>query len=88
MQPMADLIAPLGGDARADVRSDRPPLMVGDRPETDGLFAQRLGCRFALVRSGVSSPEMHIDDDIVVDLDLADLAAVAARLAPTPDQGQ
>jgi ribonucleotide monophosphatase NagD (HAD superfamily) len=26
--------------------------MVGDRPETDGLFAERLGCRFALVRSG------------------------------------
>ena len=26
-------------------------MMVGDRPETDGRFAERLGCRFALVRS-------------------------------------
>lgn len=85
--PMADLIARLVATPETTF-DPSTTLMVGDRPETDGLFAQRLGCRFALVRSGVSSPEIHIDDDIVVDLDLADLAAVAARLAPTPDQGQ
>ncbi len=28
--------------------------MVGDRPETDGLFARRLGYRFALVLTGVT----------------------------------
>ena len=26
--------------------------MVGDRMDTDGMFAQQVGCRFALVRSG------------------------------------
>ena len=31
-------------------------LMVGDRPETDGLFAERLSCRFALVETGVTPP--------------------------------
>lgn len=30
-------------------------VMVGDRPSTDGLFARRLGARFALVLSGVTS---------------------------------
>jgi ribonucleotide monophosphatase NagD (HAD superfamily) len=28
--------------------------MVGDRPETDGLFAKVLGYRFALVLTGVT----------------------------------
>ena len=31
-------------------------LMVGDRPDTDGLFAVRLGCDFALVLSGIVAP--------------------------------
>ena len=86
-EPMADLIARLVSTPQTTF-DPSSTLMVGDRPETDGLFAQRLGCRFALVRSGVSQPETHIDDDIVVDLDLADLASVAAHLASTPDQGQ
>jgi HAD superfamily hydrolase (TIGR01450 family) len=55
-------------------------LMVGDRPETDGRFAALLGCRFALVRSGVSSTAAVIDQAISVDLDVADLAEVARRL--------
>jgi ribonucleotide monophosphatase NagD (HAD superfamily) len=29
--------------------------MIGDRPDTDGLFAQRLGCRYAQVWSGVTA---------------------------------
>ncbi|HYN32192.1 MAG TPA: HAD-IIA family hydrolase [Ilumatobacteraceae bacterium] len=86
-EPMADLIA------RLLSTPERPfdptcAVMVGDRAETDGLFAQRLGCRFALVRSGVSQPETRIDDDIAVDFDLADLASVAARIASTSDQGR
>jgi HAD superfamily hydrolase (TIGR01450 family) len=32
-------------------------FMVGDRPETDGRFAVGLGYRFALVMSGVTSPD-------------------------------
>lgn len=30
-------------------------VMVGDRPETDGLFARRMGYRFGLVLTGVTS---------------------------------
>jgi 4-nitrophenyl phosphatase len=55
-------------------------LMVGDRPETDGRFAALLGCRFALVRSGVSNAAVEIDEATTVDLDVADLAEVACRL--------
>jgi ribonucleotide monophosphatase NagD (HAD superfamily) len=29
--------------------------MVGDRPDTDGLFARQMGASFALVLSGVTS---------------------------------
>jgi 4-nitrophenyl phosphatase len=56
-------------------------LMVGDRPDTDGLFAQRLRCRFALVRSGVTRVGDRIVHAVAVDLDVADLRAVADRLA-------
>ncbi len=31
-------------------------VVVGDRPETDGLFAKRTGSRFGLVFSGVTQP--------------------------------
>lgn len=64
-QPMADLVL--------DVVDTRPGsvLMVGDRSETDGLFAERIGCAFALVETGVtaSGEGTHVD-----------LAAVAASL--------
>jgi HAD superfamily hydrolase (TIGR01450 family) len=62
-QPAADLtIARLGGR----------PLMVGDRPDTDGAFATTMGCDFGLVLSGVVSrgdlpvrPEpAHVADDL------------------------
>ena len=33
---------------------DPSVVMVGDQPRTDGLLAQRLGIRFALVDSGVT----------------------------------
>jgi 4-nitrophenyl phosphatase len=79
-QPMADLVGALLGD-RADSVATRA-LMVGDRLETDGLFARRLGCRFALVRTGVVAPDSTppSDSEVRVDLDVADLAAVARRL--------
>jgi HAD superfamily hydrolase (TIGR01450 family) len=47
-QPMADLVLELVG------ASPNSMLMVGDRPDTDGLFADRIGCAFALVESGVT----------------------------------
>jgi 4-nitrophenyl phosphatase len=31
-------------------------MMAGDRPDTDGLFAQLVGARFGLVLSGVTRP--------------------------------
>ncbi len=75
-QPMAAAIAALLG-------ADFDPgtmLMVGDRPETDGLMAQQLGCGFALVRTGVTQPGQIVDVDLPIAADLPDLAAVAAAI--------
>ena len=46
--PMADLLR---------LRVDDPEIMVGDRPSTDGRFAERVGIPFGLVLSGVTSAE-------------------------------
>ncbi len=72
-QPMADLVA-----AELGIAELPGAVMVGDRPSTDGRFARRLGCRFALVWSGVSAPADDLDPlpDLVGD----DLAAVARQL--------
>lgn len=43
--PMADLV---------HGRFGRPDVVVGDRAETDGAFAQRMGVPFALVLTGVT----------------------------------
>jgi 4-nitrophenyl phosphatase len=45
-EPMAALVAE---------RCGAIDVMVGDRPSTDGVFARRLGARFALVLSGVTT---------------------------------
>jgi 4-nitrophenyl phosphatase len=58
-------------------------LMVGDRPETDGLFAAELRCAFVLVRSGVVAPGQSVDPEIDVAVDLPDLAALSTALADT-----
>lgn len=50
-------------------------LMVGDRWSTDGMFAQALGCPFALVRSGVTPSSVAVTGAVA--LDRPDLAAVA-----------
>ena len=53
-------------------------VMVGDRPNTDGLLARELGARFGLVLSGVTKREelpVEPDPDLVAD----DLAAVVAE---------
>jgi 4-nitrophenyl phosphatase len=78
-QPLATLVKSMLAEGQDAVDPARV-LMVGDRPETDGRFAALLGCRFALVRSGVSSAAAEIDEATTVDLDVADLAEVARRL--------
>jgi HAD superfamily hydrolase (TIGR01450 family) len=72
-QPMATAIAALLG-ADFDAATT---VMVGDRPETDGLMAQRLGCAFALVRTGVTQPGQSVDANLAIAADVLDLAAVA-----------
>ena len=54
-------------------------VMVGDRPETDGLMAVKLGCRFALVRSGVTLAGESVEPGrgVNIDIDVDDLAALA-----------
>jgi len=54
-------------------------MVIGDRPDTDGGFASRLGARFALVLSGVTPPG-HGPVDPVPDLEAADLGELAAQL--------
>jgi 4-nitrophenyl phosphatase len=69
--PMGDLVrARCGPRFGADTA-----LMVGDRWLTDGLFADVLGCPFALVRSGVTAAGAEAGG--VADIDEVDLAAVA-----------
>jgi 4-nitrophenyl phosphatase len=69
--PMAELVRRAVGPG-----FDRDAtVMVGDRPSTDGLFAKVIGCRFALVRTGVTGPGAPLDTTPW--LDAADLAAVA-----------
>lgn len=72
-EPMAALVRAMVGNGAASAA-----VMVGDRPETDGLFARTLGCRYALVFSGVTAPGAAVSP--LPDLALADLAAVAAVL--------
>jgi HAD superfamily hydrolase (TIGR01450 family) len=50
-QPMATLVRTTIGESAA-----RNAVMVGDRPETDGLMATALGCRYAHVESGITPP--------------------------------
>ncbi len=57
-------------------------VMVGDRPETDGLFANLLGAKFALVLSGITAevdlPVQPAPDFVGDDLD----AVVTQVLSP------
>ncbi len=52
--------------------------MIGDRPDTDGRFARVLGCRFALVLSGVTTDLAGADPP--GDLVGTDLSAIATTL--------
>ena len=73
-QPMADAVRARLGDA-----ADKG-IVVGDRPDTDGLIAKRLGLPFALVFTGVTS-----EDDLPVEPEpfttAADLPTLVDRWA-------
>ena len=56
-QPMTDLVRQVLG-----VTDLSDAWMVGDRPSTDGLFAQTVGCKFAQVLTGISSLKDVSDD--------------------------
>lgn len=60
-EPMAELVrrACPGVDAGQMV-------MVGDLPQTDGAFARTVGCRYALVLSGMTASADGVEADIVV----------------------
>jgi HAD superfamily hydrolase (TIGR01450 family) len=70
-QAMAALVRARVGDA--------PLVMVGDRLDTDGLFAERLGARFVHVLSGVHPPVAEGLRPNVW-LEAADLAAAIPKL--------
>ena len=55
-----------------------PHVVVGDRPETDGAFARRLGATYALVLSGVTTAA-GLPGDPAPDVVGDDLAAVVDR---------
>lgn len=78
--PMAHLVRKvLGADAGRSV-------MIGDRPDTDGRFANALGVPFVLVHSGVTGQRDEVDP--VPDLRVDDLAAaVDALLGGAAEQG-
>ncbi len=77
-EPMASLVRATVGDAAA-----ARAVMVGDRPETDGLMAVTLGCRYAHVESGVTPPGSAVVP--MPDIVAANLAGVAKVLIG--DQG-
>lgn len=69
-EPMAELVRRTIG-----VEDSRRAVMVGDRPSTDGGFARRLGCRYAIVWTGVTRTDDALDP--VPDVRCDDLAALA-----------
>jgi 4-nitrophenyl phosphatase len=68
-QPAADLLRNRFGPAG---------VVVGDRPDTDGTFAELIGAPFALVLSGVTGPG-DLPVSPAPDTVEADLAAVVAQ---------
>ena len=78
-KPMADLVRQVLG-----INDLSDAWMVGDRPSTDGLFAQTVGCKFAQVLTGISSAgDVSDDASDVVNGDthvFADLATFAKMI--------
>lgn len=76
--PMARFVAAVAGVDGASM------LMVGDRPDTDGSFAEELGAPFALVRTGVTPPGAVTAGSPTPAIDVADLSLVADALEAAP----
>jgi 4-nitrophenyl phosphatase len=78
-EPIADLVRHVLGIS--DLSS---AWMVGDRPSTDGLFAQTVGCKFAQVLTGISSADKSSDTALNLPNEslhvYADLAAFAKMI--------
>jgi 4-nitrophenyl phosphatase len=74
-RPMGDVIEERVGGALAGAA-----VVVGDRPESDGAFAETLGIPFALVRSGVTSLSEPRPHAVPVAFDCQDFAAFATLL--------
>ncbi len=72
-EPMAALVRSTIGASAA-----KHAVMIGDRPETDGLMAATLGCRYAHVESGVTAPGSIVEP--TPDMVAANLAGVAKVL--------
>jgi 4-nitrophenyl phosphatase len=71
--PMAALVRALVDEPIDDV------IMVGDRLDTDGRFATAIGCRFALVLTGVTTAA-EVPTDPAPAFVAADLAALVERV--------
>ncbi len=76
-EPMAALVREICGRRF----SAHTAIMVGDRWSTDGLFADTIGCRYAVVRTGVLAP--GAEPAGVAAIDALDLARVAEILLAT-----
>jgi glycerol-1-phosphatase len=74
--PMASLARRIAG-----VDDLSAAVMIGDRPDTDGLFAQTLGCRYAHVWSGVTPPGTVVNPTPW--MEGKDLAAIVDALLET-----
>ncbi|MEO6121634.1 MAG: HAD-IIA family hydrolase [Acidimicrobiales bacterium] len=72
-EPMVALVRRLVGPVE---------MMVGDRPDTDGRLARRMGARFGLVLSGVTTgADLPVDPE--PDVVAPDLASLVAQQYPT-----
>lgn len=77
-QPAVDSLARLLGFAPGDPAFGSALLMVGDQHLTDGRYANRIGCQFALVRTGNTPSGAPLD--YTPALDVPDLSAVASAV--------
>jgi len=76
----AALVHQLVGSSDGDPANHTRHIMVGDVPATDGLLARRLGYRFGLVLSGVTS-KADLPTEPAPDHVAADLATLVDQLA-------
>jgi HAD superfamily hydrolase (TIGR01450 family) len=72
--PMVRAVRRILGDSAAPGRI----VVVGDQVSTDGRFAEALGCRFGIVRTGNTPPGATVDPP--PDYDAADLSGVVDEL--------